>query len=177
MADYPLDKEREIIRQVKETITAAVGTAPKGWLGPGVVETFDTPDHLAAEGFEYLCDWGSDDQPFPIRVSSGRLIGIPYEQGVNDIVVFQRSQHTPEEYLRIVCDQFDTLYTQGTENGSVMCLPLHPFVIGLPFRIKYLDKALEYISSHAGVWRTTGSQIAAWYYEHYYEEPGNVANP
>jgi allantoinase len=35
MTDYPPDQERNVIRDVKETITAAVGTPPKGWLGPG----------------------------------------------------------------------------------------------------------------------------------------------
>lgn len=168
MIDYPPEEERNIIRQVKETIAAAVGAPPKGWLGPSLMESFQTPDHLAAEGFEYLCDWACDDQPFPMRVSHGRMIGVPYEQGVNDILVLFRWQHTPEEYLRMVCDQFDVLYKEGAESGRVMCLPLHPFVIGLPFRIKYLDLALQYICSHEGVWRATGWEIADWYYRHYY---------
>lgn len=172
MSDYPREEERKIIRQVRETITAAVGKAPKGWLGPGLVETFDTPDHLAAEGFEYLCDWGYDDQPIPMRVCSGRMIMVPYQQGINDIGTLLHFHHTPEEYFRMVCDQFDTLYQEGAENGRVMAIPLHPFVIGLPFRIKYLDKALEYICSHEGVWRATGWEIADWYYRHYYEDPG-----
>jgi len=172
MSDYPREEERKIIRQVRETITAAVGKAPKGWLGPGLVETFDTPDHLAAEGFEYLCDWGCDDQPIPMRVRSGRMVMVPYQQGINDISALLHFHHTPEEYFRMVCDQFDTLYQEGAENGRVMAIPLHPFVIGLPFRIKYLDKALEYICSHEGVWRATGWEIADWHYRHYYEDPG-----
>ncbi len=172
MSDCPQEEERKIIRQVKETITAAVGSAPKGWLGPGLVETFHTPDHLAAEGFEYLCDWGCDDQPIPMRVRSGRMILVPYQQGINDIGTLLHFHHTPEQYFRMVSDQFDTLYREGAESGRVMAIPLHPFVIGLPFRIKYLDKALEYICSHKGVWRATGWEIADWYYRHYYEDPG-----
>ena len=172
LSEYPLDEERQAIRQVKETIAAAVGTPPKGWLGPALAETFNTPDHLAAEGFEYLCDWGCDEQPIPMRVRSGRMITMPYQQGVNDIRVMYYSNHTPEDYLRMVRDQFDILYEDGAQNGRVMTLPLHPFVIGLPFRIKYLDKALEYICSHEKVWRATGWEVASWYYEHYYEDPG-----
>lgn len=170
---YPPEKEREIIRQVKETIAAAVGKAPRGWLGPGGGdENFNTPDHLAAEGFDYLCDWGIDDQPVPMRVRSERMIAIPYQQGINDIRAMFHSNHTPADYLRMVRDQFDTLYAEGSENGRVMTIPLHPFVIGLPFRIKYLDRALEYICSHEGVWKATAGEVADWYYRNYYEDPG-----
>jgi peptidoglycan/xylan/chitin deacetylase (PgdA/CDA1 family) len=171
MSDYPPGQEREIIGQVKAAISAATGKQPKGWLGPGLIETFDTPDHLAAEGFEYLCDWASDDQPLPLRVKSGRMITVPYEQGINDMRMFVRADFTPEQYYRMVCDQFDTLYSESEASGKVMALPLHPFVVGLPFRIKYLDKVLEYICGHKGVWKTTSGEIAEWYYRHYYQDP------
>jgi peptidoglycan/xylan/chitin deacetylase (PgdA/CDA1 family) len=172
MLDYAPEEERSIIHNVKEIITKATGKAPKGWLGPGLGETHDTPDHLAAEGFEYVCDWGNDEQPTAMRVKSGRMVVVPYELGVNDIRVFQRENHTPEQYYRMVCDHFDTLYKDSASGGRVLCLPLHPFVIGMPFRIKYLEMALDYMCSHEGVWRTTGWEIAEWYYKNYYKDPG-----
>lgn len=176
VTNYPPEEERAVIRQVKETIAAAVGKSPRGWLGPGGGdETFNTPDHLAAEGFDYLCDWGCDDQPVTMRVRSGRMVAIPYQQGINDIRVMFQANHTPVDYLRMVCDQFDTLYAEGVKSGRVMTIPLHPFVIGMPFRIKYLDRALEYICSHAGVWRATAGEVADWYYGNYYQAPGRVA--
>ena len=174
LTDYPPEKEQEVIREVKEIITAKTGKSPKGWLGPGLAESFNTPDFLAAEGYEYVCDWGADDQPIPMRVRSGRMIAIPYDQGINDINIFLRRNHTPEQYLRMVCDQFNTLYEEGTESGRVMAIPLHPFIIGLPFRIKYLDRVLEYICSHDGVWRATGWEIADWFYKNYYKDPGRM---
>jgi hypothetical protein len=100
------------------------------------------------------------------------MVVVPYELGVNDIRVFIRENHTPEQYYRMVCDHFDTLYKDSASGGRVLCLPLHPFVIGLPFRISYLDKALDYMCSHEGVWRTTSGEIADWYYKHYYQDPG-----
>src|SRR5881628_166903 len=138
------------------------------WRGDG---SPNTPDHLAAEGFDYLCDWGCDDQPVPMRVESGRMIAVPYQQGLNDIRVIFQGGHTPKDWCQMVCDQFDTLYAEGATNGRVMTLPLHPFVIGLPFRVKYLDKALDYICSHEGVWKTTGSEIADYFYKNYYRKP------
>ena len=172
MNQYALDEERAIVRQVRETITRGTGKAPRGWLGPGGGdESPNTPDHLAAEGFDYLCDWGCDDQPVPMRVESGRMIAVPYQQGLNDIRVIFQGGHTPKDWCQMVCDQFDTLYAEGATNGRVMTLPLHPFVIGLPFRVKYLDKALDYICSHEGVWKTTGSEIADYFYKNYYRKP------
>ena len=169
---YPPDEERDVIRRIRETIATATGKAPRGWLGPGGGdESPNTLDHLAAEGFDYVCDWGCDDQPVAMRVKSGRMIGIPYQQGLNDIRVIFQGGHTPKDWYQMVCDQFDTLYAEGTTQGRVMTIPLHPFVIGLAFRIKYLDMALDYICSHHGVWKTTGAEIADHFYAHGYVKP------
>ena len=59
-------------------------------------------------------------------------------------------------------EQFDTLYDEGAETGRVMCLSLHPFVIGQPFRIRALDRVLKYITGKKDVWVTTGSEIIDW---------------
>ena len=59
--------------------------------------------------------------------------------------------------------QFDVLYREGAENGRVLALALHLFLIGVPYRIASLDRALEYICGHEGVWLATGSEIV----EHY----------
>ena len=171
MTQYPADQERPAVRQIKDTITAATGKAPRGWLGPGGGdESPSTLDHLAAEGFDYVCDWGFDDQPMALRVQSGRMIAIPYQQGLNDIRVIFQGGHTPKDWCEMVCDQFDTLYAEGATRGRVMTIPLHPFVIGLAFRIKYLDKALNYICSHEGVWKATGAEIADHYYSSYSQQ-------
>jgi peptidoglycan/xylan/chitin deacetylase (PgdA/CDA1 family) len=171
MTQYPADQERTVVRQIRETMTKTTGKAPRGWLGPGGGdESPHTLDHLAAEGFDYVCDWGFDDQPMVLRVESGRMIAIPYQQGLNDIRVIFQGGHTPKDWCEMVCDQFDTLYAEGAAQGRVMTIPLHPFVIGLAFRIKYLDKALNYICSRDGVWRATGAEIADHYYSNYYEQ-------
>jgi hypothetical protein len=65
--------------------------------------------------------------------------------------------------------QFDRLYAEGARSGTVMCLPLHPFLIGQPHRIDALADMLEYVTGHAGVWVTTGREIADYYDAHYYD--------
>ena len=109
-----------------------------------------------------------------MRVKSGRMVVIPYELGVNDIRVFIRENHTPEQYYRMVCDHFDTLYKDSESGGRVLCLPLHPFVIGMPFRIKYLERrSTTCVRTRAyGAPRVVTSP--SWYYQHYYKDPGKL---
>ena len=56
-----------------------------------------------------------------------------------------------------------------------MCLPLHPFLLGLPHRVSALDEVLSYVMSHAGVWHATGREIARWYLDHHYDEAAAFA--
>ena len=55
------------------------------------------------------------------------------------------------------------LYNEGAQSGRVMAIALHPYIIGMPYRIGALDKALEYICGHPDVWLTTGGEITDHY--------------
>ena len=167
---YKPEEEQGVIRQVRETITAATGVPPKGWLGPGLAETFATPDLLAAEGFTYVCDWGCDDQPLPMQVAGGRLIAVPYQQGLNDATYLRDYQHTGEEYETAICDAFDVLYAESAEGGKVLALPTHPHNVGVPMNAKPFERAIDYVTSHGDVWVTTAGEIADWYYANYYDK-------
>ena len=168
LLNLPEDEERKVIKTTVQVIENAVGKRPEGWLSPALTETFNTLDILAEEGIRYVCDWCNDDQPYPMRVKKGTLISIPYSIEVNDLPVFLSYHLASEQFCQIMKDQFDVLYQEGASSGRVMAIALHPFLIGQPFRSKYLDSALQHIASHPNVWFTTGSEIAGWYYEHYF---------
>jgi hypothetical protein len=71
----------------------------------------------------------------------------------------------------MIIDQFDALLEESERrSGGVMALSLHPFIVGLPFRRKYLDRALAHIRRHEDVWFTTSDAIADWYLEHGYAD-------
>jgi peptidoglycan/xylan/chitin deacetylase (PgdA/CDA1 family) len=161
------DHERKIIRKSLDTIFKETGQKPTGWLGPALQETFNTPDILAEEGVRYLCDWCCDDQPFVMKVRKGTLISVPYTVELNDYKLFLFQNFKPNEYFNVIKDHFDTLYQEGSNQARVMCLGLHPFIIGQPFRIKYFERVLQYIKKHENVWLTTAGEIASWYYENY----------
>ena len=59
--------ERDDIRRTGAAIREATGKNPRGWLGPGLTETWETPDLLAEEGYDYVCDWVLDDEPVVLK--------------------------------------------------------------------------------------------------------------
>lgn len=163
------DQERAMIEDVKASILKWGGHELKGWLAPAVTCTTNTMDLLAEAGITYTLDLFHDDQPMPVNVKSGRLISVPYSLEINDFTMLYQGATTPADYTEAIKAQFDRLYQEGAENGQVMCLPLHPFLIGQPHRVREFEAALDYITSHAGVWVTTGREIADHYIAHHYD--------
>jgi allantoinase len=159
LAGLNLEKEKEVIQTVLKTIEQSTGRKPRGWLGSGLAETYNTLDILAEEGVTYCGDWNNDDQPYPMKVKKGKLFSIPYCMEINDIPLFLRKGYTGEQYYRSVIDQFETLYADSKKQPRVMGIPLHPMIIGQPLRIKYLQRAVAHIKKHDRVWFATGSEI------------------
>jgi peptidoglycan/xylan/chitin deacetylase (PgdA/CDA1 family) len=157
-------EEVQIIRNTLSTIARHTGRRPVGWLSSGLQETWDTLDHLAAEGVEYVGDWCNDDQPYTMTLDAGRsIVAMPYTQQLNDKSSIEKRYNTADEFRQMICDQFDVLYREGAKSGRVMAIALHPYLIGVPHRIGALDAALKYITKHKRVWKATGSEIARHY--------------
>ena len=108
----------------------------------------------------YVCDWVNDDLPY--RMNNG-LYSIPYSIELNDMPLFNMPSIDIQDFHRRICETFDVLYAEGERTPRVMGIALHPFLIGVPHRIRYLDKALGYIASHQKVWFATGHEIIAAY--------------
>jgi peptidoglycan/xylan/chitin deacetylase (PgdA/CDA1 family) len=168
---YGMDEEqvREVIRDSVETISARTGQPVRGWLAPALSATETMFDLLPEFGIQYTLDMVHDDQPMPIRLRRGRLISIPYSSEINDVRILNYRGYPPEAYAAMMKAAFDQLYAEGAENGMVLCMPLHPFVIGHPHRIGALADVLRHVTSHEHVWLATGREISDWYYAHHYE--------
>ncbi len=151
--------QRQVIREAIAVIREFTGKAPKGWLGPGLTETWETLDVLAAEGIEYVSDWVNDDQPYQITTASGPLVSVPYTVELNDIVMMVIQHHASSEWLQRAKDQFDRLHAEGARSPRVMALAVHPYISGVPHRMKYFEAVYDYIRKHKGVWMATGEEI------------------
>jgi len=158
-----VEEEREIIERTLGRIEQAAGYRPRGWLGPGLQESWNSLDLLAEAGIKYVGDWTADDQPYWIPVEGGKLLSIPYGHDMGDNNAWMRGHYTSAEFAQMMIDTFDVLYRESWESGRVMPISLHPFITGTPHRIDGLNRGLEYIARYEDVWLTTGGEIFDYY--------------
>jgi peptidoglycan/xylan/chitin deacetylase (PgdA/CDA1 family) len=155
--------ERDDIRKTVQAIKQFTGKAPRGWLGPGLTETWETPDLLVEEGFDYVCDWVLDDQPVVLKTRSKPIVNIPYTQECNDVAMMLIQHHKASEYHDRAMDQFEQIYHDSANSARVMALVVHPYIMGAPHRARHFRRILEKISRLPDVAFWTGEQIHDWY--------------
>ena len=160
---HKLDDQRAAIRDTIDAIRAFTGKPPRGWESPGLTETFDTIDYLAEAGIEYVADWVLDDQPLYLSTAHGPIVSVPYTVEINDIVMMLIQHHAAEKLLHRGREQFDRLYNDSAVSPRVMAISVHPYISGVPHRIRYLEELYRYVLGRPGVVHWTGGQIVDWY--------------
>ena len=163
MPTHQVEDQAAMIRQTVETIEGFTGKKPVGWLGPGLTQTYDSVDLLHAAGIRYIGDWCLDDQPCRLKAGSGEMVAMPYSVELNDIPMMAVQHHRSDVLLERIKDSFDRLYMEGGDHVRVMGIAVHPFLSGVPHRIKYFEQALDYIQGHSNVAFMTGAQILDWF--------------
>jgi len=167
-------QERDYIHASIETLAGATGTAPVGWFGPEYGESARTPQLLAQAGIRYVCDWTNDEQPYRMTTTQGELFSLPVMLELDDVHALWDRRVQVDRYEQMLRESFDILYRDGAQNGRLLVLHLHPWLIGQPFRIGFLDAALGAMMQHQGVWAAPGSQIINWFQQH---PPTGAATP
>jgi hypothetical protein len=135
-------------------------------MGPGLTQTENTPELLIEAGFEYTADWILDDQPCRINTvnkGKGALYSIPYTTELNDIPIMLSQHHVSSILYDRTMDYFETLYEEGAENVRIMTIAVHPYIHGVPHRIKYFRQIFKELSDKPGVVFMTGAEILDWY--------------
>lgn len=160
---HRVEDQRAAIADTIAAIKKFTGKPPRGWESPGLTETDDTLDFLAEAGIEYVADWVLDEQPVTLKTSHGNIVSVPYTVEINDVVISAVQQQPSDEILRRGRDHFDRLYLDGAKAPRVMAISIHPYLTGVPHRIKYLEMLYDYILGHEGVVMWTGAEILDWY--------------
>jgi peptidoglycan/xylan/chitin deacetylase (PgdA/CDA1 family) len=160
---HRLEDEAAAIADTIAAIRDFTGRAPRGWESPGLTETLGTLDHLIEAGLDYVCDWVLDDQPVWIESKAGRIVAMPYPVEVNDVVISAVQQQPSDEILRRGRDAFDRLYQEGSEIPRIMAISIHPYLTGVPHRIKYLEALYDHILAHDDILVWTGEEILDWF--------------
>ncbi len=159
------EDERALLIECRDRILRESGRAPGGWLSPWISESSATPDLLAETGYSYTLNWCHDDQPVRMRTRSGQKFwSIPYPQELNDIPMIVARQMDACDFTQMIVDNLDEMLLQARTQPLVMGIALHPYIVGQPYRLKHLRKALEAIAAarDAGtIWMTTPGAICA----------------
>jgi allantoinase len=155
-------KEKNLIDECTATITKHEGKAPTGWMSPWLSNSETTMDLLQEAGYRYVMDWTMDDQPIWIKTRGGRILSMPYPVEANDNRGIVWYRYTSSEFTDMLIDNFDEMLEQTQRDGHPLVCPisLHPFVVGRPYRIRQLRRALEHILKYKDrIWLTRPGDI------------------
>jgi allantoinase len=153
------EKERALLVSCKKRMEKESRASPAGWLSPWISESFLTPDLLAETGYRYTLNWCHDDQPVELATRKGKLWSIPYPQELNDIPMIVGRLMGAEEFADLIVDNFDEMLMQSKEQPLVMGIALHPYIVGQPYRLRHLRRALKHVAKNKKVWFTTPGRI------------------
>lgn len=154
--------EAQLIAEATAVITRVEGRAPQGWLSPWIAESRVTPDLLDEAGYGYTLNWCMDDQPVWMCTRRGRILSIPYPQEVNDIPSIVARKDGAAQFADMIIDNFDEMLEQSEKQPLVMGIALHPYLVGQPYRLRHLRRALAHIAAHREqIWLTRAGDIHA----------------
>ena len=160
--DVDPDTERSWIQRTKEALETHSGKSVKGWFSPGRIQTQHTPELLAAEGFEFHCDWVNDELPYTFKTQNGDMTCLPSSLELDDVFLLTQNLHSEDSYAEQVIDAANLLIEEGKQQGGrMLALNLHPWLVGQPHRIAVVKRLLTtlLVDYGADIWNATPSQI------------------
>jgi peptidoglycan/xylan/chitin deacetylase (PgdA/CDA1 family) len=163
----PPGVERELTLRATDTLEKLSGRRPVGIRTASWDFSVDTLSIIREMGLLYDSSLMADDDAYEL-LANGEPTGIvelPPEWIRDDAVYFNmvrfsglRPYTPPSSVLEIFKAEFDGAYAEG----GVFLLTMHPHVTGHRSRISLLERLIEYMKGHEGVWFGTHEQVARW---------------
>ncbi len=152
--------EREQISAALSALERATGKRPQGWHGPEYGESARTPGLLAEFGVKYVLDWPNDELPYAMNTPAGSLVSVPMLVDFDDVFAHWYRKLPMSRWQSSIADALDRLLEDGQTRPRMLIVNLHPWLIGQPWRISYLDAVLADLKRRDGVWCATAGEIA-----------------
>jgi allantoinase len=156
--------EKRLLEYCRDRIRKESKVAPLGWLSPWISESAVTPDLLKEAGYKYTLNWCHDDQPVELETRGGKLWSIPYPQELNDVPMIVGRQMDGRDFADMIVDNFDEMLRQSKGEPLVMGIALHPYLVGQPYRLRHLRRALQHVVKAKQAWLTTPGKIFQFVY-------------
>jgi allantoinase len=123
----------------------------------------ETPELLREAGIRYIADWVIDDEPCEIKTAHGLMVTMPYTVELNDISMMMVGRYPSVEFETRCMDYFERVYAESATRPKVMAIAVHPYISGVPHRIKYFERVFQFLTKQEGVVFWTGERILEWY--------------
>lgn len=161
----PPADERDLMMRAADVLEQISGRRPVGVR----TASWDFSEHTLAiaREMELLYDSSlmADDEPYEL-LEDGKptgMVELPVEWIRDDAVYFNMDRFSalrpytpPSSVLEVFKAEFDGAYAEG----GLFLLTMHPHMIGHRSRISLLDRLIEYIKGHDGVWFATHAEVA-----------------
>jgi peptidoglycan/xylan/chitin deacetylase (PgdA/CDA1 family) len=155
-SDMPEADERALIAHCLDLLQAATGSRPKGWIAQEFSESTRSLDMLAAAGLDWVAHWPNDDQPYWMQTTPP-MVSVPQLSELDDVeCLWHRRVPTPRWPTMLA----EALAVLADEGGRSAVVGLHPWLFGMPHRIRYLEDGLARAARTGGLWATRVGDIA-----------------
>ena len=163
--DLQREEESKWIGDARAALMQYRPSGLSGWLGPGRLQSPNTPELLVEHGFSYQCDWVNDELPYTFHTQRGAMTCLPSSLELDDVFVMAQNLHSEDSYLQQVVDAADMLIEEARrlKSGRLLALNLHPWLVGQPHRIATVRTLLKVLLEDRGdaVWNASPSDIIA----------------
>ncbi|MBM3375792.1 MAG: polysaccharide deacetylase [Betaproteobacteria bacterium] len=155
------DEEAALVQRCRSTLEEVYQPRVTGWLSPARQQSWNTLELLSEAGFEYCMDWVNDDLAYCVLPHKGNLHMMPLNTEIEDQFVMCNNLHSEDSWAQQVIDAIDFMQEEASalNQGRMLGISLHPWLVGQPHRIACLERVLQYLRSQSGVWLSTAGQI------------------
>ena len=159
--DHTPEAERADMEEAIRLHTLTTGEKPRGWY-TGRCSVNTVP--LAAETgeFDYISDTYADDLPYWVTLAGRDQLIIPYTLDCNDMrFATPQGFNAGDQFFTYLRDSFDALYAEGEAGApKMLSIGLHCRLVGRPGRVMALQRFLDHVAAHDGVWVARRIDIA-----------------